>query len=115
MTLTGKDIITTILAVTTIALYYAVTKGINLPLISGYRMATLLLGIIGIAMCAFGSGTGATAAHGMWAIVEGALGITALILIIAGLITGTKLTFILLTVTILGLWIMATIRHFMGQ
>lgn len=115
MAITGKDFITTLLAAGTIILYYAMTKGTNIPFISGYRMAILLLGVIGIAMCAVGSGTGITTAHGVWAILGSVLGISALILTIIGLITGAKLAFTLLTATVLGLWFMATLRHLLGQ
>jgi len=114
MTLTGKDLITTLLAVATVGLYYAMTKGIDLPIISGYRGAILVLAVIGIAMCALGAGNGTSAPTGIWSFAAGALGVAALVVIVYGLITGAKIAFILLVGTIIALWGLATVRHFLG-
>lgn len=113
MSLTWKDLVTTVLAVMTAGLYYSMSKGITLPLIAGYRSAIIALGIIGIGMCALSGGN--TAPSGPFIILASVGGIVALILIVYGLITGTKFAFILLTVTILVLWAGATLRHLLSS
>jgi hypothetical protein len=112
MTLTGKDLVTTLLVMAAGGLYFAMAAGLKLPLISGYRGAILLLTIIGIAMCALSGGT--TPATGAWAIIAGTLGVVALVVIIYGLLTGAKIAFVLLTITIVVLWAVATVRHLLA-
>lgn len=113
MELTWKDLLTTILAAGVVGLYYAVSKGIDLPLLSGYRSAILTLAIVGMAMCALSGGTNGTT--NLFITVASGLGIISLILIVYGLITGTKIAFALLTIVILALWATATLRHLFAK
>lgn len=110
MTLSWKDLVTTILAAFVFGLYFAMTKGIELPIITSYRWAIAALGILGIALCVFSEGTGT---NGMtpYVAIASFLGIAAFILIVYGLITGAEIAFILLTFTLLILWVIATLRH----
>ena len=113
MALTWKDLITTILAAAVFGLYYAMSKGMSIPLVSGYRSAILVLLIVGMSMCAFSS---ANISQGnMFIKVASILGIVAFALIIYGLITGAKIAFTLLTAIILLLWLIATMRHVVGS
>lgn len=107
MTLGWKDLVTTLLAGIT-GWYYFVTVGGN----TGYRMPVLVLGLIGMTMCAFSGGT--TPANGAFVAVASTLGVLALILVVYGLITGAKIAFVLLAGTILLLWLAATFRHAIG-
>ncbi|MBI3984748.1 MAG: hypothetical protein HY344_02285 [Candidatus Levybacteria bacterium] len=113
MSLTWKDLSTTLLALLTLGLYFAMTKGIDVPLISGYRAGILLLAFFGILMCA--SSPGFSSGSSVLVMAAGVLGFLALILIIYGLVTGTELAFTLLTVTILVLWAISTFRHFITK
>ncbi len=109
MSLTIKDFFTTFLAGATFGIYYAMSKGIDLPLITGTRGAILLMGIIGIAMCALSGGANNTS--NPLVLLASILGITALVLIIYGLISGAKIALLLLMVVILSLWMISTFRH----
>jgi hypothetical protein len=111
MGLTWKDLITTILAAGVFGIYYAMGKGIDLPVISGYRSAILVLGILGIAMCALSGGGGTAGGFNPFIAIISALGFAAFLLIIYGLITGAKIAFVLLSFTILAMWALATFRH----
>ena len=111
MTLTWKDAVTTAMAATTFGLYYAMTKGIDLPVITSYRGAIIALGILGIGMCAFSGGNVAAKAGNPFIVLASILGVIALLLIVYGLFTATKVAFVWLTVTILALWAIATLRH----
>jgi EamA domain-containing membrane protein RarD len=101
------------LAALTFYLYYALSKGIPVPLVTGYRIATLVLAFVGIAMCAIGSGPGITNG-GTYSLVAGVLGGVSFVLILFGLVTGSKVAFLMLTITILLLWALATVRHILG-
>ena len=112
MSLTGKDIVTTLLAVATFGLYYAMGRGIDLPVITGVRGAVLVMGAIGIMMCAMSGYTPTqTSGSNPFIVVASALGIASLFLIAYGLITGAKMALLLLTVAILALWVVSTFRH----
>lgn len=108
MGLTWKDIVTTIFAAMTFGLFYAMSKNMQLPLITGYRGAILVLGVFGIAMCALSGGATTT---GPFITIASILGIASLIFIIYGLITGAEIAFTLLTISIIALWIISTFRH----
>lgn len=112
MSLTWKDGVTTLLALLVAGLYFGrTTSGMTLPLISdGYRWAIVALAIIGIGMCSFSS-PATTSGTNMFIVLAGVLGVSALILIIYGLVTGAKIAFTLLTATILLLWLISTVRH----
>lgn len=111
MALTWKDAVTTILAASVFGIYYAQTKGIDLPLISNIRWATVALALLGIAMCALGAGTTETTQMVSFLSI---LGITSLILILASLITGSSMAFLLLTIVIGFMWLLSTARHAFG-
>jgi hypothetical protein len=106
MTLTWKDLITTLLAGGAIGVYFLFTNNAG-----GYRIPILLLTFIGIAMCALSEGT---KGNKVYIGIASALGILALVLAVYGLVTGAKIAFILLVGTILLLWLISTIRHALG-
>jgi hypothetical protein len=110
--LTWKDGVTTILAIAVLGLYYVTAKGIDLPIFTGYRWSIGIVAIIGITMCAL-SGGGESTASGSnpFTILASILGVAAFLFIVYGLIAGTKLAVILLAVTVLLLWGIATVRH----
>lgn len=109
MSLTWKDGVTTLLALLVIGFSYLMTTGYKFPLISGYRWATVVLLVLGIGMCALSSAT--PNMQSAWITFATVLGSVALILIIAGLITGSKMIFLTLSGTIVLLWLVASIRH----
>jgi EamA domain-containing membrane protein RarD len=112
VSLSWKDLVTSLLAALTFGLYYAMTKGIELPVITSYRIGIIFLAIIGIGMCAFSSASSGSTSP--FITLASILGVVSLVLIIYGLFTGTKVAFILLTITILLLWGISTLRHFIS-
>ncbi len=112
MALTWKDLTTTLLAALVAAFSYLQLTGYQFPLISGYRWAIVVLLILGIGMCALSSAT--PGASGPFIVIASVLGVLSLILIIAGLIMGTKTMFLAVAGVILVLWAIATLRHIIG-
>jgi peptidoglycan/LPS O-acetylase OafA/YrhL len=111
MAITWKDAVTTILAAATGMLAYAKYQNWQSWLI-GPRLGIAVLGGIGMAMCAFGSDNFAHPTA--WTVGLSVLGVIALVLVVAGLITGSQLTFFALAVDILALWLLSTLRHVAG-
>jgi hypothetical protein len=111
MTLTWKDAVTTLLAIIVLGFSYLVVQGTHIPFVPNFRIATLVLLILGIGMCAMSSASGQSSPY---VTALGALGFLSLTLIIAGVITGAKLVFLATAVTILVLWLLATVRHAIG-
>lgn len=104
MALGWKDMITTLLIGATAWLYFA-----NISSVGSFRVPILLLGVLGIAMCAFSGGN--VPASGAFMVITSTLGIIALIIIVYGLITGAKIAFIILAFTVFALWLISTFRH----
>jgi peptidoglycan/LPS O-acetylase OafA/YrhL len=112
MALTWKDAITTLLALLVIGFSYLMAIGYKIPLITSYRWATVVLLVLGIGMCA--SGSAASNNQSSWITFASVFGSLAMILILAGIITGSKMVFLALSGTIVVLWLVATLRHFLG-
>ncbi|HSX01457.1 MAG TPA: hypothetical protein VLF67_04410 [Candidatus Saccharimonas sp.] len=111
MALSWKDAVTTVLAAGTGLLVYAKSQNWS-SWLTGPRLGILVLGAIGVAMCATGS-ISMTSGSG-WSIILSVMGGLALVLIVAGLITGSALAFYALAADILALWLLATVRHGWG-
>ena len=109
-TLTRKELFELTLTIGTLMLYVALTHGIQLPIISNYRWAIAIVGVLGIAMCAT-SAMIPSEPSSRWIKLSALLGVASLGLIIYGLIVGTANAFMALTVMIIVQWIVATLRH----
>lgn len=107
-----KDVVTTLLAFVVIGIYIAVSKGVDFPLLTSYRWLIVILGIIGISMCAFGSsGNTISTSKDFLVVVLSILGVFALFFTTYGLITGTRLSYTLLSFIIVLMWLLSTARH----
>jgi hypothetical protein len=111
MELSYKDAITTVLAGTAGALTYAAARGWQ-GWFPSTRVGVLMLGLVGIGMCAFGATN--VEKGGLWVMALSILGGTAFVLIVAGLITGSKSILYVLGLDILVLWLLSTLRHALG-
>lgn len=109
MALSWKDAATTTLAAGAGLLAYAKYQNWQ-SWLTGPRLGVIVLGVIGIMMCALGAGEPMPSGS-PWSIGLSIMGGLALVLIIAGLITGSKLVFFALAADILVLWFLATLRH----
>jgi hypothetical protein len=113
MGLTWRDGVATVLAVAVAFIGLAVTNEWGWPMLGSFRAGTLLVGILGLAMCITG-GSGAAVESGLQdrgIKVLAWLGGFSFVLIVVGLITGSELVFMALVIVTLGMWLMATIRH----
>ena len=113
MTLTIKDLYTTVLALGTAGLAYFTLKGFQVPYITNFRVGTLALLVLGIVMCA-NSTLNPAAGMTPYTVFTGALGVAALVIGIVGIVTGTKLAFMTLAGVMLVLWAVATLKHLLG-
>jgi hypothetical protein len=113
MALTWRDLVATTLAVIIAGFSYLTATGYHFPLISGYRWAIGVLLVLGIGMCAL-SPTSSANYSSPWIMTVSILGGITAILIIAGLIMGTKTMFLAVAGTILAIWAIATLRHLIG-
>ena len=113
MGLTWRDGVATLLAAVVAVVGLAVTNEWGWPMLGGFRAGTLVVGILGLAMCITGGSGGAMEAgmQDRGVKVLAALGGLSFVLIVAGLITGSELVFMALVIVTLGMWLMATIRH----
>jgi hypothetical protein len=125
MTLTWKDAAATAFGGFAVLTYAAVTRGWGWAGLSSYRTGALVLGLLGLAMCAVG-GQLAVDDEGLpdpqgkfdiknpWTAFMSILGTGALGLTIAGSITGSTTVFMMLGLDILVLWALATLHHMYG-
>ena len=107
-----KDLVSTILIVIVGILVYLDSTGVMLPFSNHYRVSTVILLVLGLAICAFGS-------KAAWPIkkssplvaLSAALGVFALVIGIIGVIIGNQFFFYLLAAIIVSLWGITTLRH----
>jgi peptidoglycan/LPS O-acetylase OafA/YrhL len=107
-----KDLISTILVVIVGALVYLDSTGIMFPFSSHYRAGTIMLFVLGLSICAFGSKAAwPIKKSNLWLSLSAALGILALAVGIVGIVVGSKFFFYLLAAIITLLWGITTLRH----
>jgi hypothetical protein len=111
MRLTWRDAGTALLALAVGSVYVANTAGWATPIISDTRGATLLLGIAGFSMCILGGSSATISGKSAFMVPASILGGAAVVLIIAGLITGWSWIVPWLTADIVLLWAISTVRH----
>jgi len=111
MALSWRDAATTALAAGASLVAYAKYQNWQ-GWFTSTRISCLALGVIGIVMCA--TGASSIPSGSAWSAVLTAMGIVALPLIIAGVITGSSLILYALAADILALWLLTTLRHLVG-
>jgi hypothetical protein len=108
MSLTWKDAVTTVLLIGTLKLAYARHVSWN-SWLAAPRLSFIVAGVLGVAMCALSSpNVGNTP---MWTGILATLGVLALTLVLAGVITGSPVLFYVLIADISALWLLTTLRH----
>jgi hypothetical protein len=111
MRLTWRDGVTTLLTVVVASTYAAYAAGWAIPVVDDARGAALLIGIVGLTMCIVGGSGSTIASRNAFTVPASVLGGAALLLMIAGLITGWSLAVLLLAADTLLLWALSTVRH----
>jgi hypothetical protein len=110
MRFTWRDALATTLVAAAAALEVVHLAGADAPGLAGGRALTGAMLLLGIAACAAGSTEMATLPIG-YARWMSFLGATAVVITLAGLISGAFSMPAVLTVTIVAMWAAATIRH----
>ena len=110
MSLTWKDAIATIMVGIAGVLTFAMLKGFDWPLLTNWRTGTLLLMAIGLGTCVFVN-SDSLPTKNTWTDAAGALGILAIILSFAGLVSNSKVLFVALAIDIAALWVLGTLHH----
>lgn len=118
MQLTGKDAVTTLFTGVIVAVFVAYLRGADLLLISSTRgttAAVLIPGVVGgCALGAAGEAYGEQAqkrATRIFIAAANAVGVIALIAVVAGLVFDSEIALAILVAATLGLWVIATSRH----
>jgi hypothetical protein len=115
MQLTLRDGAATVLAALVIAVLLAVTQAWSWPLLGDYRSGVVALTILGFTMCTVGlqvvPGQAAESFRRPLMIAGSVLGVTALVLVVAGLIFATEALFVALAFVLLALWVATTVDH----
>ena len=109
--LTWRDQAAMVLVGTSTFVVVAVTSDWNWPLLGSVRSGILGAGLLGLAGCIVGAKLDPGSFRSSFVKTAAALGVAALALIIAGLVTGSEVVLIWLAVVNVGLWILATARH----
>jgi hypothetical protein len=112
MRLTWRDGVSALLVGACGLIFLAVSDGWGWPLPGGYRAGAAALLVVGLAACIVG-GSNMTSFDTGDAMVLGAttMGFFAFAVGIWGILTGSETAFAILMVTIVMLWIVATIHH----
>ena len=110
MSLTWKDAAATTLVGVGGVITYARVKGFSWPLLTNWRMGSLALIVVGLAACIV-IGSGAVPAKNTWTTTATVLGGLSFALAIVGLITNSKVVFLVLAADIAALWLLTTVHH----
>lgn len=110
MSLTWKDAVATVLTAAVAFVAYAKLNGWNLPLLGSWRLATLAVFALGIGTCIV-AGSGSVPENNQWTLAATVLGVTSMLLLVAGLIFDSRAIFLLITADIIALWALTTIHH----
>lgn len=110
MALGWRDGVATVLTGGAALIAYAKVKGWDWPLLGSWRIATLILLVLGLGTCII-VGSGGVPAKDGWNIAASVLGGLAFVIGIAGLIFNNQALFVVLAVDIIALWAVATLHH----
>jgi hypothetical protein len=112
--LSWKDLVSSILVALVLGIFLANTNNIYLPFSFSNRLSIILLAISALAICALSS-IGTSSFKDLLVKIASYLGVSALLLIIFGLILGHQIFVSLLTFNILLFWLITTIHHYLGS
>jgi peptidoglycan/LPS O-acetylase OafA/YrhL len=114
MPLTWKDGAATGLLVLVALIFYAYLTGTSdIAIVADTRGALLVIGALGLGMCIVGSNA-AYVGRSPYAIFQSVLGVSALAVIVIGLITAWAWTVTVLTLIVAAMWAATLVRHLSG-
>jgi hypothetical protein len=124
MHLTWRDGVATIAAAVGAMITVAVAQSWDWPLLGSYRMGVIALFIVAQPMCRTGGAAfwtseaikrPALALHDPLLAVNMALGVGAMVLVVVGLVMGTRGPFLALAGLMGAMWLLATVRHLVEE
>lgn len=111
MGVTRKDVTATLLTLLVVLVFLATYEGWSVPLVGdSQRWATGVIALLGMATCSLGSPSQGLAKDTATKLLA-ALGITAVVLTVLALWTGSLVPLALLVTDIVVLWAVSTFRH----
>jgi drug/metabolite transporter (DMT)-like permease len=115
MKLTWRDGVTTLLAAAIVGLYYAVTRGVDLPLIGTSQLSAIVtMGILAVVIGFVGMEQRDVEEEG-WLGTMLAVGLGAIGLFIASLFYTTQTMFLAVTIGIVALWGVGMLHHMVSS
>jgi hypothetical protein len=114
MPLTWKDgAATGLLALVALIFYAYLTGASDIAIVADTRGALLVIGALGLGMCIVGSSSGVLG-RSPYAILQSVLGVSAVAVIVIGLITAWAWTVSVLTLIVAVMWAATLVRHLSG-
>jgi hypothetical protein len=114
MPLTWKDgAATGLLALVALLFYAYLTGSTDIAIVSDTRGALLVIGALGLGMCIVSSSS-AVLGRSPYTILQSVLGVSAVVVVVIGLITAWAWTVSALTLIIAVMWAATLIRHLSG-
>jgi uncharacterized membrane protein YccC len=111
MRLSWKDVATTLMAAAVAVIFVAHFQQWEWPLIGDVRLATLVVGAIGLGMCIVGGDPNAVTAKNAYTVFASSLGVGALALAALGAISDWPVVLAALVAVTLVLYVVTTVRH----
>jgi hypothetical protein len=117
MRLTWKDGIATVLVGLVVVAALSVAGAWGWPLLGSYRVATIMLAVVGVAACAFaGGGTSAGTKEppsfkGPLGAISWILHLGVAVLVIFALVAPSETVVLLMAATIAAIWVVGTVHH----
>jgi hypothetical protein len=115
MRLTWHDAVATTLVGVAVGLETAHLAGLDVPGLSAGRAMTGAILVLGLGACIAGAGAGMASLPDSYARWMAFLGAGAVVSALAGLITGAFSMAAVLTATVLGMWMVTTVRRVRRQ
>ena len=110
MSLSWKDAVATLVVGAAAVVTYARVKEFDWPLLTSWRMGSLVLLVLGLGTCIV-VGSGVVPTKDGWTITATTLGVAAFIFGIIGMAINSKLAFLALAAGIIALWLLTTLHH----
>ena len=114
MSISWKDAVATLLTSGIVVIAYAKLKGFSWPLLGSYRVASLILLVLGIGGCIAVSSSGSPFKDA-WTTTASILGMAAFGIGLLNLVMNNRLLFIVLAADMVALWVVTTLHHFLTK
>jgi len=111
MSLTWRDLVTTVITGGAVVIAIAAIKEWNVPFIGNPRWAALILIAFGIALCIIGNGSSQADMANPYVMLMAVLGGGVILLAVLGLIVGAAMYVGVTAALLVLMWLVSTVRH----